>query len=176
MRRDELESAGIHLPVLPTVCVGPLPQPGNWAVRLDRLGLDVITTGAPVDEPAGIAHARAAVPHRPLLAMAGDPAALADAGALLVATDEMTPIGTYAFGSDEQVVTPIAADAPAENANDVARAVLEAARGGQASAIWVAAPDLSMVPEDVVEAKLAALTDGARMARMWLAKQQSDPD
>jgi hypothetical protein len=33
-----------------------------------------------------------------------------------------------------------------------------------------------MVPEDVVEAKLAALTDGARMARMWLAKQQSDPD
>ena len=162
--------------MLPTVCVGPLPQPGNWAQRLDRLGLDVITTGAPVDEPAGIAHARAAVPHRPLLAMAGDPVALADAGALLVATDEMTPSATYAFGPDEQVVIPIAADAPAENANDVARAVLEAARGGQASAIWVAAPDLSMVPEDVVEAKLAALTDGARMARMWLAKQQSDPD
>ena len=74
------------------------------------------------------------------------------------------------------MVTPISADAPAENANDVARVVLDAARGGQASAIWVAAPDLSLVPEDVVEAKLAALTEGARMARMWLAKQQSDPD
>ena len=47
MRRDELENAGIHLPVLATVCAGPLPQPGNWAARLDRLGLDVITTGAP---------------------------------------------------------------------------------------------------------------------------------
>ena len=162
--------------MLPTVCVGPLPQPGNWAVRLDRLGLDVITTGALVDEPSGIAHARAAVPHRPLLAMAGDAVALADAGAPLIATDGVTPSGTYAFRPDDQVVTPISADAPAENANDVARAVLEAARGGQASAIWVAAPDLSMVPEDVVEAKLAALTDGARMARMWLAKQQSDPD
>jgi len=176
MRRDELESAGIHLPVLPTVCVGPLPQPGNWAVRLDRLGLDVISTGALVDDPSGIADACAAVPHRPLLAMAGNPEALADAGARLVAVDGVTPPGTYAFRPDEQVVVPITADAPAENANDVARAVLEAARGGQASAIWVAAPDLSLVPEDVVEAKLTALTDGARMARMWLAKQQSDPD
>ena len=176
MRRDELESAGIHLPVLPTVCVAPLPQPGNWAARLDRLGLDVISTGALVDDPSTVAAARAAVPHRPLLAVGGDPVALAGAGARLVATPGAAPAGTYAFRTDEQVVTPITADAPAENANDVARAVLEAARGGQASAIWVAAPDLSMVPEDVVEAKLAALTDGARMARMWLAKQQSDPD
>jgi hypothetical protein len=88
----------------------------------------------------------------------------------------VAPTGVYAFRPDEVVVTPIAADAPAENANDVAGAVLAAAREGRASAIWVAAPDLSMVPEDVAEAKLAALTEGARMARMWLAKQQSDPD
>ena len=176
MRRDELENAGIHLPVLATVCAGPLPQPGTWAARLDRLGLDVITTGAPVDDGDGVAAALAAVPHRPVMAMAGDPAALAGAGARIVAFDGPAPAGTYAFRPDEQVVTPISADAPAENANDVARVVLDAARGGQASAIWVAAPDLSLVPEDVVEAKLAALTEGARMARMWLAKQQSDPD
>ena len=162
--------------MLATVCAGPLPQPGNWATRLDRLGLDVITTGAPVDDAEGVTHARAAVPHRALLAFGGDSMVLAGAGARLVATDSEVPDGIYAFRSDEQVVTPISADAPAENANDVARAVLEAAREGRASAIWVAAPDLSGVPEDVVEAKLTALTEGARMARMWLAKQQSDPD
>lgn len=176
MRRDELERAGIHLPVLATVCAGPLPQPGDWSARLDRLGIDVITTGAACDDPEGVAAARAAVPHRPLMAMAGDPAALADAGARIVAVDGVAPVGTYAFRPDEQMVIPISADSPAENANDVARVVLDAARGGQASAIWVAAPDLSVVPEDVVEAKLTALAEGARMARMWLAKQQSDPD
>jgi hypothetical protein len=40
----------------------------------------------------------------------------------------------------------------------------------------VAAPDLSAVPEDIVEAKLEAMCEGTRMARMWLSKQQSDPD
>jgi hypothetical protein len=176
VRRDELESVGIHLPVLATVCAGPLPQPGNWAGRLDRLGIDVITTGAPVDDVVGVEQACALVPHRPVMAMAGDPVALAAAGARVVAMQGVAPTGVYAFRPDEVVVTPIAADAPAENANDVAGAVLAAAREGRASAIWVAAPDLSMVPEDVAEAKLAALTEGARMARMWLAKQQSDPD
>jgi hypothetical protein len=176
MRRDELEAAGINVPVLATVCGGPLPQPGNWAMRLERLGLDVITTGAPADDPSGVAEAVAAVPFRPVLARAGDAEALAAAGARIVATDDPAPEGAYAFRSGEVTVVPIAADTPAENANDVARAVLAAARGGQASAIWVAAPDLSDVPEDIVEAKLEAMCEGTRMARMWLSKHQSDPD
>ena len=54
MRRDELEMAGINVPVLATVCAGPLPQPGEWAARLERAGLDVITTGAEVDDPATV--------------------------------------------------------------------------------------------------------------------------
>jgi hypothetical protein len=176
MRRDELESAGINVPVLATVCGGPLPQPGNWATRLERLGLDVITTGAPEDDPSGAAQAVEAVPFRPVLARAGDAQALAAAGARIIATDDPAPAGAYAFRSGEVTVVPISADAPPENANDVARAVLAAARGGQASAIWVAAPDLSAVPEDIVEAKLEAMCEGTRMARMWLSKQQSDPD
>lgn len=176
MRRGDLETAGINVPVLATVCAGPLPQPGQWAGRLERLGLDVITTGAPVDDAPGVQAAVAAVPFRPVLARAGDVHALVAAGARLVATDDPVPEGTYAFGGDEAMVVPIAADAPAENANDVAREVLAAARGGRASAIWVAAPDLSEVPEDVVEAKLTALCEGTRMARLWLSKQQSDPD
>jgi hypothetical protein len=51
-----------------------------------------------------------------------------------------------------------------------------AARQGSPSALWVAAPDLSDMPEDVVEAKLRAMAEGARMARMWLAKEQFDTD
>ena len=176
MRRDELETARINVPVLATVCMGPLPQPGNWAHRLERLGLDVITTGAEVDDAAGVAEALAAVPFRPIMARAGDPDALAAAGARIIATGGPVPDGVYAFAPDEAVVVVVTADSPAETSNDVARAVLDAARGGRASAIWVAAPDLSSVPEDVVEAKLTAMVDGTREARMWLSKQQSDPD
>ena len=178
MRREQLESAGINVPVLATVCAGPLPQPGNWAQRLERLGLDVITTGAPVDDAVAVAAAAVAVPFRPVMAWPGDAPVdlLVEVGARIVATDGSVPGGAYAFTVDEAMVVPISADAPAENANDVARDVLAAARGGRASAIWVAAPDLSEVPEDVVEAKLTAMCEGTRMARLWLSKQQSDPD
>ena len=176
MRRDELEMAGINVPVLATVCAGPLPQPGEWAARLERAGLDVITTGAEVDDPATVQAAVAMVPFRPVLARGADADALVAAGARMVATDGPVPLDAYAFRPDEQVVIAVSADRPAENANDVARVVLEAARGGRASAIWVAAPDLSPVPEDIAQAKLEAMCEGTRMARMWLSKQQSDPD
>jgi hypothetical protein len=116
------------------------------------------------------------VPFRPALARAGDPVALAEAGACIIVMDGVAPSGAYALRPGEDAVYPVRPDAPAENANDVAREVLAAARGGMASRIWVAAPDLSDVPEEIVEAKLTAMVEGARMARMWLAKQQSDPD
>ena len=176
MRRDELETAGINVPVLATVCAGPLPQPGQWAARLERAGLDVITTGAAADDAATVQEAVAAVPFRPVLARGADAHALVAAGARIVATGGPVPPGAYAFHPDEQVVIAVSADRPAENAHDVARVVLDAARGGRASAIWVAAPDLSSVPEDVAQAKLEAMCEGTRMARMWLSKQQSDPD
>ena len=178
MRRAELDSARINVPLLATVCIGPLPQPGNWAGRLERLGLDVITTGAPVDDPTSVAEAVEAVPFRPVMARAGDgdAAALVAAGARIVFMDGTAPEGAYAFRPGEAVVRPISSDTPAEGVNDVAREVLLAARGGQASSIWVVAPDLSHVPEDVVQAKLQAMVDGTREARMWLSKQQSDPD
>jgi hypothetical protein len=176
MRRDELQSTGTQVPVLATVALGPLPQPGNWARRLELLGMDVITTGAVVDDPEMIRAAVAAVPHRPVLARAGDPEALVAAGARIVAMDGVAPHGAYAFRPDEVLVIPVATGRPAENANDVARDVLMAARQGSPSALWVAAPDLSDMPEDVVEAKLRAMAEGARMARMWLAKEQFDTD
>ena len=178
MRRAELDSARINVPLLATVCAGPLPQPGNWAARLERLGLDVITTGASEDDPSLVAEAVEAVPYRPVMARAGDgdPALLVAAGARIVVMDGDAPDGAYAFRPGEALVRPISPDTPAESVTEVAREVLAAARGGQASSIWVAAPDLSHVPEDVVEAKLQAMVDGTREARLWLSKQQSDPD
>ena len=54
----------------------------------------------------------------------GDPAVLVAAGARIVVTDAALPDGGYTFHSDEAMVTPITADAPAETPNDVAREVL----------------------------------------------------
>ncbi|MSO43763.1 MAG: hypothetical protein EXQ74_00390 [Thermoleophilia bacterium] len=176
MRRDELEAVLIQLPVLATVVLGALPGPATWAMRLERIGLDVISTGAHVDHAAAISAARSDVPHRPLLARAGDPAALAAAGARIIVMDGIAPWGTYALHRTDAAVVPVVADTPAESANDVARDILSAARRGSASRLWVAAPNMVDVPEAVAEAKLTAMVEGARMARMWLAKQQSDPD
>ena len=51
------------------------------------------------------------------------------------------------------------------------------AREGVASALWVAAtPGLHELAEEVVEAKLTALVEGARQARLYLAKEQFDAD
>jgi hypothetical protein len=179
VRRDELDAAGIQVPVLATVVIGALPRPEGWASRLERIGVDVVSSGRSGDSAESVREVVAAAPHRPALARVApgaDPVALVAAGARVLVMDGLAPAGAYALRPGEHAVYPVSADAPAENANDVARTVLDAARGGRASAIWVAAPDMSDVPEAVAEAKLRALVDGARMARMWLAKQQSDPD
>jgi hypothetical protein len=53
--------------------------------------------------------------------------------------------------------------------------VVGVAREGVPSALWVAAgPGLDMLPDDLVEAKLAVLAEGARQARLYLAKEQFD--
>lgn len=174
MRRDELDAARIQVPVLATVVLGALPGPGKWIGRLERLGLDVISTGAVLDEPGAIRAAVRAVPYRPVLARAGDPVALAEAGARIIVMDGVAPGGAYALRPDDDVVMPIGGDAPVEDANDVAREILVAAHEGSASRLWVAAPDLADVPEAVAEGKLAVMVEGTRMARMWLAKEQFD--
>ena len=43
--------AGINVPVLATVCAGPLPQPGEWAARLLPLPSSLISDDpAPTDD------------------------------------------------------------------------------------------------------------------------------
>lgn len=176
VRRRQLERAGVQVPVLATVVLGGLPQPGNWAVRLERLGLDVVSTGALEDTPEGFLAAVAAVPHRPVLARAGDIAALDGAGARMIATSDAVRGGVYALGPNDSAIVAVSADTPPESTDDVGRSVLKAARAGTPAAMWVAAPDLSGVPDAIVEAKLAALVGGARIARLWLAKEQFDRD
>ena len=55
----------------------------------------------------------------------------------------------------------------------MARAVLTSARAGVPSALWVAVtPGLDLLPVATVEEKLAVLVQGARQARLYLAKEQ----
>jgi len=176
MRRDELAARGVQVPVLPTIVLGPLPAGDDWVTRLERIGLDVVSTGEAVDTPATVATARAAVPHRPLAARGGEPGDLAAAGAAIVETAPADGGDVYHFGAGERVVAPVSAsEAEVEAVMEVARRVLDAARDDVPSALWVVAgPGLDALEADVVEAKLAALVEGARQARLYLAKEQFD--
>jgi hypothetical protein len=178
MRRDELAALGIQLPVLPTIVLGALPGSPGWAPRLARIGLDVAASGADDDTAATIAAARAAAPHLPLKARSADARALDGMAALIVETGGAVPPGLYRLGPDDGLVAGVeGAGEEVEEVMDVARRTLARAREGFASALWVAAtPGLERQPEEVVEAKLAALVEGARQARLWLAKEQFDRD
>lgn len=176
MRRDELARLGIQLPVLPTVALGGLPGGAGWAARLERIGLDVVASGAGADTPETWAAARAQVPHRPVKAIAGDPLALDLVGCRIVETAGHVPDGVYRLGPDEAIIPAVVGTDPAvEDLNDVGRAILRAAREGTASALWaVATAGLHLHAPEVAEAKLAALVEGARQARLALAKEQFD--
>lgn len=166
MRRDQLADLGIQLPVLPTIVLGGLPGNPDWASRLERIGLDVVASGANRDTPQTLTEARRAVPHRPVKATAIVP------GAVLVECDGEVPVGTLRLHPDEVVV---AVDGPGGLAdpNDVAAYVL-AAVADDPSAWWVAARGLADASEDVAEARLKALVDGVHHVRLYLAKQQFD--
>jgi hypothetical protein len=178
MRRDELAALGIQLPVLPAIALGPLPGPPAWAGRLARAGLDVAASGAAQDTAETLAAARAAAPHLPLKALGAGVGALDGSPPLIVEGAGPVPAGHYRLGPDDDLVAAVdGADPAVEDPNDVARLALARAREGAASALWVAAtPGLDGLPGDVVEAKLAALAEGVRQARLWLAKEQFDRD
>jgi hypothetical protein len=178
MRRDELAALGIQLPVLPAIALGPLPGPSGWAARLARIGLDVAASGAAEDTAETLAGARAAAPHLPLKARLADAEFLDGAAPLIVETAGPVPPGHYRLGPDEDLVAAVAGGDPAvEDPNEVARTALARAREGTASALWVAATTgLERLPAEVAEAKLAALAEGVRQARLWLAKEQFDRD
>jgi hypothetical protein len=178
VRRDELSRLGIELPALPTIVLGALPPGPGWPGRLTRIGLDVAATGAADDAAAGLAEARAAAPHLPLKARVADAGPLAGLSALIVETAGPVPAGHYRLGPDEDVVPAVDGAAEAvEDPNEVARLALARARADGAAALWVAAtPGLERRPAEVAEAKLAALVEGARQARLWLAKEQFDRD
>ncbi len=165
MRREILAALGIQLPVLPTIVLGGLPGDPEWAPRLERLGLDVVASGAGEDSPQTFAAAAAAVPHRPVKAIG------AVAGARIVECDGATPAGTYRLHLDE-VAIGVDAGGPLDG-NDVAGRVLEVVKDDP-SAWWVAASELGELRDEDVEARLAALVEGVRHVRLYLAKQQFD--
>ena len=174
MRRDELESLGVQLPVLATVALGALPGAPRWAGRLLAAGVDVVASGAAADTAETWAAARDEVPFRPVKATAGDVARLAAAGARIIETAGAVPPGVYRLGPDEDAVAVVDGGSPEVEDPDVAgRRIVEAVRGGVASRLWVVAtPGLDGLPEDVAEAKLRALAESAYRARLVFAKEQ----
>ncbi len=154
---------GIQLPVLPTIVLGGLPGDPEWALRLERIGLDVVASGAAEDTPTTFAAAVAAVPHRPVKAIG------AVTGARIVERDGATPAGTYRLHLDE-VAIGVDAGGPVDG-NDVAGRVLAVVKDDP-SAWWVAASGLGELGDEDVEARLAALVEGVRHVRLYLAKQQ----
>lgn len=163
--------------MLPTIVLGALP-PGidDWAARLARAGVDVAASGADEDTAATIAAARGQAPHLPLKARVVDAGAFDGMAAMIVETPGEAPAGLYRLGGDDAAVEAVdGGSREVEDVMDVARRTLEAARAGVPSALWVVAtPGLELLPPDVVEAKLRVLADGARQARLYLAKEQFD--
>jgi hypothetical protein len=164
MRRDQLATLGIQLPVLPTIVIGGLPGEPDWAPWLERIGLDVASSGAVSDTVETYAAAGAAVPHRPVLAEG------ALAGARLVHCEGDPPDGAYRVHPDELVVIEAGAGG---DANEVARRVLAVVRSAP-SEWWIAASGLRTVGVDVAERSLREFVEGVRQVRLYLAKQQFD--
>ncbi len=102
---------------------------------------------------------------------------LVAAGCRLICTDVAVAGRAYRFVDERCVVGVDGFDQSIEDPSDIAARVLAACEDGPAAELWVVAgPGLSELPVAVVEAKLRALTDGARQARLWLAKEQFDRD
>jgi hypothetical protein len=168
---------GIQLPVLPTIVLGGLPGGAGWAPMLERLGLDVVASGAGADTPATWEEARAAVPHRPVKATGGDAAALAAAGCRIVETDGPAPSGAYRIGPDEAVIRAVGGAGPADELPDhVAQRILDALGDAAPSEVWAAAAGLDRLDRATAEARLATLVEGVRLARLLMAKEQFDRD
>src|SRR5262249_23252066 len=140
--------------------------------RLERLGLDVVASGAAEETPGTWIGAQAAVPHRPVKATGGDPDAVAAAGCRLIETARPVPAGVYRLGPDE--AGALGADAgpgpPAPNGG--AARLLAAVAERPAASLWAAAADLATGSAEDAEERLRALVEGVRLARLYLAKEQ----
>jgi len=178
MRRDELDRLRLFLPVLPTIALGALPGPPEWSSTLARIGLDVVGSGAAVDDPDTVAAAVSGAPHLPVKARRGDAATLAAAGARLLEGTPTEVAGAYRLGADDLTVRVVSGETPAvEDLDTASRALVAAARAGVPSRLWaVAGPGLDTLDPDVVEAKLTVLVDATREARLAIAKVQFEDD
>ena len=163
MRRDLLTSLGIQLPVLPTIVLGGLPGTPDWALRLERIGLDVVSSGAVEDTPETSAAAVASVPHRPVKATGPV------VGARIVECEGDPPTAAYRIQADEMVVIDAAQEVG--DANDIAGYVLRVV-GTDPSAWWIATQGLATVEPEAGARILEAVIDGVRHVRLYLAKRQ----
>jgi hypothetical protein len=175
MRRHELEQLGIQLPVLATVVLGGLPGPPEWASKLVSIGVDVVSSGAVIDTPETFSAAVAAAPYRAVKATSPqDPEALIAAGARIIETVRVLPVGIYRFSPDEAMVVVVdGANPEVEDPNVAARVIVESTQDTPPSALWVvSSPGLETLSVELAEEKLRALCECAYRARLVFAKQQ----
>lgn len=169
MNRDALDRAGIHLPALPTLVLGGLPGHPDWAPRLQRLGLDVVSSGAQRDSDETLAAARRDAPYVALKASGAD-ARLAD-GPWLVEGGSAPP-GAHDIAADDVIRLADANDVDTDP-NVLAATLLPLVRQEPAR-FWVAAYDLAECAEYEVEAVVSATIEATRLVRLFLIKQQFD--
>ncbi len=168
----------MQLPVLPVIALGSLPGDPDWAGRLASLGVDVVQSGAEVDSVETVAAARAAAPWSVVKARPGPSEHLVAAGARLLETEDDVPEGAYRLRLDASALVGIdSTRSDVEDPNDIAARIIEVAWNGSPADLWVAAPaGLDALPRGVVEDKLTALAEGARQARLAIAKVQFEDD
>lgn len=172
MRRDELTRLGVQLPVLPVIVLGGLPGEPDWAPRLERIGLDVVCSGAAPDTVETWRAARDAVPHRPVKAVAGDATALRAAGCVIVECEGPVS-GAYGLGPGDAVIVGVDGTlAEIDEPDDVSARIVVGLQGVEPADVWIAARRLAGITPELAEAKLRALTEGTRRARLYLAKRQ----
>lgn len=169
MDRDRLAALGIQLPVLPTIVIGGLPGSPDWAPRLERIGLDVVSSGAAPDTDETFADASEAVPHRPCKATGRI------AAARLVELSDAAPPPDDVVVVDTTQCVMVTPKLVLDDANQMAAYVLDVVRADP-SRWWVAGAGLKTLAPQDVELLLTELVEAVRHVRLFLAKQQFDPD
>lgn len=168
VNRDELQSAGIHIPALPLFISGGLPEGFDWPPFLIRHGIDVVSSGENPDTDASLAALSAASPHRPVKAC-GTAARLEGRPWLVDDTD--VPEGAIGINPD-QVVTGI--DGIGQNdPNIIASTVLPLVQAEPAR-WWVTARGLESVTPEEAQQAIIVFAEGIHYIRLYIAKHQFD--
>lgn len=168
MDRDQLQSAGIHIPALPTFITGGLPDGPDWPPILIRHGIDLVSSGRDPDDDASLARLAEASPYRPVKACGAT--ARLEGRAWLVDSDEI-PDG--ALGIDPADVLTGTEGTTATDPNAIASALLPLVKD-EPSRWWITARGLADATPEEAERVITVFAEGVHYVRLYIAKHQFD--